>query len=94
MIKSFLNKEAEKIFNRQFSRKFPHTIQRVAMRKLWMIDAAQGIQDLKIPPSNRLEKLKGKRKRQYSIRINDQFRICFNWHQQDAYNVEITDYHS
>ena len=63
------------------------------MRKLWMVAAADSINDLRIPPANHLEKLKGKRKGQHSIRINDQWRICFKWHQQDAYEVEIVDYH-
>ncbi|MBI2459812.1 MAG: type II toxin-antitoxin system RelE/ParE family toxin [Parcubacteria group bacterium] len=93
MIKSFSGKEAQKIFNREYSLKLPSLIQKTAMRKLWMINAANSINDLRIPPSNRLEKLKGKRKEQYSLRINDQWRVCFKWHQQDAYEVEIIDYH-
>ena len=93
MIKSFKCKEAQKIFAREYSLKLPPLIQRVAMRKLWMVAAADSINDLRIPPANHLEKLKGKRKRQHSIRINDQWRICFKWHQQDAYEVEIVDYH-
>lgn len=63
------------------------------MRKLWMLDAAASINDLRVPPANRLEKLKGKRKGQFSIRVNDQWRICFKWQRQDAYEVEIIDYH-
>ncbi len=93
MIKSFKCKETEKIFNREYSRKLPHSIQKIAMRKLWMMDAAVSLDDLRIPLANRLEMLKGKRRGQYSIRINDQNRICFQWRQGDAYNVEITDYH-
>ncbi len=93
MISSFKCKETQKIFNRTFSRRFPHEIQENAIRKLWMIEAAEKLIDLKNPPANRLEKLKGNRKSQYSIRINDQWRICFNWKNNDAYNVEITDYH-
>jgi len=93
MIKSFKCKEAQKIFAREYSLKLPPLIQRVAMRKLWMVAAADSINDLRIPPANHLEKLKGKRKGQHSIRINDQWRICFKWHQQDAYEVEIVDYH-
>ena len=93
MIKSFGSKETEKIFKREYSLKLPSIIQRTAMRKLWMIDAATSINDLKIPPANCLEKLKGKRKEQYSIRVNDQWRICFRWHQQDTFDVEIIDYH-
>lgn len=93
MIKGFKCKETQKIFNREYSLKLPPLIQRTAMRKLWLIDAANSINDLRIPPANHLEKLKGKRKGQCSIRVNDQWRICFRWHQQDAYEVEITDYH-
>ncbi|MFH0956010.1 MAG: type II toxin-antitoxin system RelE/ParE family toxin [Candidatus Falkowbacteria bacterium] len=93
MIKSFGCKETEKIFKREYSLKLPSLIQRTAMRKLWMINAANSINDLKIPPANCLKKLKGKRKDQYSIRVNDQWRACFKWRQQDAYNVEIIDYH-
>jgi len=94
MIKSFKSKETEKIFNREFSLKLPSSIQRTALRKLWMIDAAQSINDLRVPPANHLEQLKGNRNRQHSIRINDQWRICFKWSQSDAYEVEITDYHN
>ena len=93
MIKSFGCKETQKIFNREYSLKLPSSIQKAAMRKLWMINAASSINDLKIPPANCLEKLKGKRKGQYSIRVNEQWRACFKWHQQDAYEVEIMDYH-
>ena len=93
MIKSFACKETKKLFNREFSRKLPQDIQRVARRKLEILDAAEVLQDLRIPPSNRLEKLSGDRKGQYSIRINDQSRICFEWRRGDAYNVEIADYH-
>jgi proteic killer suppression protein len=93
MIKSFHCKETQAIFNREMSRKFPSIIQRVAMRKLWMIDAANELCDLRVPPGNHLEALSGDRKGQYSIRINKQWRICFAWHHGDAYNVEIIDYH-
>lgn len=93
MIKTFKGKEAEKIFNRVFSKKLPQDIQHLARRKLLMIDAADEIEALRVPPGNRLESLKGNRKEQYSIRINDQWRICFTWKTEDAYNVEITDYH-
>jgi len=93
MIKSFKSKETAKIFHREYSSKLPPDIQRTALRKLWMIDAAQTIQDLRVPPANRLEKLKGSRHGQHRIRINDQWRICFTWHQGDAYEVEIVDYH-
>jgi len=93
MIKTFACKETKRLFERQFSHKLPQSIQRVARRKLEILDAAEVLRDLRIPPSNRLEKLSGNRKGQYSIRINDQWRICFEWRSGDAYNVEITDYH-
>jgi len=93
MIKPFGCKETERIFNRKRSKKLPNSIQRIAMRKLWMIDAAAIINDLRIPPANKLEKLKGKRKGQYSIRINKQWRTCFSWRSGNAYQVEIVDYH-
>jgi toxin HigB-1 len=93
MIKSFKSKEAEKIFNRACSLKLPFDIQRTALRKLLMIHAAIAINDLRIPPANRLEQLKGVRRGQHSIRINDQWRICFVWQSGDAYEVEVEDYH-
>ena len=93
MIKSFRDKETEKIFNRLFSRKLPQNIQHIARRKLLILDAAPELNALRIPPGNKLESLKRERKNQHSIRINDQWRICFNWKAGDAYNVEITDYH-
>ena len=93
MIKSFKCKETDKIFNRSFSRKLPHDIQRTALRKLRMLNRATKLNDLKVPPSNHLEALHGTRKGQHSIRINDQWRICFKWSNSEARNVEITDYH-
>jgi proteic killer suppression protein len=93
MIKSFKCKETEKIFKRFFSRKLPHDIQRTALRKLRMLNRAIKLNDLKVPPSNHLEALHGNRKGQHSIRINDQWRICFKWSDGEAGNVEITDYH-
>jgi proteic killer suppression protein len=93
VIKSFDNKETEKIFARERSRKLPQDIQQIAYRKLRMLNNAVSLKDLRIPPANRLEKLKGNRSGQHSIRINDQFRICFEWRDGDAYQVEITDYH-
>ncbi len=93
MIKSFKCKETNKIFNRSFSRKLPHDIQRTALRKLRMLNRAVKVNDLKVPPSNHLEALHGNRKGQHSIRINDQWRICFKWSNSEARNVEITDYH-
>lgn len=93
MIKSFKSKEVKKIFDRKYSRSLPPTIQRMAMRKLWMIDAATCLSDLSVPPANYLKKLKGKKKEYYSIRINDQWRICFIWQGGDAYDLKIVDYH-
>jgi len=93
MIKSFASKETEKLFNREVPKKIPKSIQQIARRKLEILDATEVLQDLRIPPSNHLEKLSGDRKGQYSIRINKQFRICFDWRDGDAYNVEIVDYH-
>jgi len=93
MIKSFSSKETEKLFNRQFSRKILPSIHQTARRKLEMLDAAEAIQDLQVPPSNRLEKLSGDRKGRYSIRINVRWRICFEWRGKNVYNVEIVDYH-
>ena len=93
MIKCFACKETEKIFNRQVSLKLPRDIQKVARRKLEILEGAEVLQDLRIPPNNRLEKLSKDRKGQHSIRINDQWRICFEWRKGDAYGVEIVDYH-
>ncbi len=93
MIKSFKNKETEKVHRREGSSKLPRDIQQVALRKLRMINNAKNLNDLRIPPANRLEKLIGDRVGQHSIRINDQWRICFTWHEGDASDVEITDYH-
>ena len=93
MIKSFKCKETEKIFNANFSKKIPHEIQRRALIKLHSLDIAEKVEDLKIPPANFLEQLHGNRQGQYSIRINKQYRICFEWVNNDALNVEIIDYH-
>ena len=93
MIKSFRNQETEKVFQRIPVRGFAPSVQRAALRKLLILDAADVLQDLRIPPGNRLEKLSRDRVGQYSIRINDQWRICFRWHQGHSYDVEITDYH-
>ena len=92
MIKGFRCKETEKVFQRRHSKKFG-AFRRVALRKLLVLDAAEVLDDLRIPPSNRLEKLRGDRKSQHSIRINDQWRICFRWRGGDAHDVEIVDYH-
>ena len=93
MIQSFRDKEAEKIYHRQRSKRLPSTIQAVALRKLRMLNNAHALDDLRIPPANHLEKLAGNRAGQYSIRINDQWRICFEWRDNHAYAVEIVDYH-
>lgn len=94
MIKSFADKETEKIYNQLFSRKLPHNIQRAALRKLIMIDNVGCLEDLKVPPANHLEPLSGNRAGQYSIRINDQYRICFSIEgKNDFHRVEIVDYH-
>lgn len=93
MIRSFSDIETERVFQRLACRGFSVELQRTAYRKLMIIDAAESINDLRIPPGNRLEKLKGKREGQHSIRINEQWRICFVWKNGDAYEVEITDYH-
>jgi proteic killer suppression protein len=93
MIRSFKDNEAEKIFKRQRSSKLPEMLQRAALRKLRMLNRAANMNDLRIPPANRLEKLKGDRLGQHSIRINDQWRICFKWQDNDAFQVEIVDYH-
>ncbi len=93
MIKSFKSKESERLFNLEPGRRIPANLQRPALRKLWLLDAAENLEDLRSPPGNRLESLKGDREGQYSIRINDQFRICFVWQENNAYEVEIVDYH-
>ena len=93
MIKSFKDKETERIYRQEVSRKIPRDIQQVAIRKLRMINNAKNIIDLRVPPANRLEKLSGNRSGQYSIRINDQWRVCFTWKAGEAHGVEITDYH-
>lgn len=93
MIKTFGDEETHKVYQRQRSRKLPPDIQQVALRKLRMINNAVTLADLRVPPANRLEKLSGDRAGQWSIRINDQWRVCFRWEASDAYEVEITDYH-
>ena len=93
MIKSFKDKETEKIYNQTVSTKLPQNIQKVALRKLIMIDSAEQLEDLRVPPGNRLEALRGDRGDQYSIRVNDQFRICFRMQGNDVTDVEIVDYH-
>lgn len=94
MIRSFANKESQKVFNQEFSKKLPQSIQKIALRKLVMLDNATTINDLRIPPANHLEELVGNREGQYSIKINKQYRICFSVGNQNDFNdVEIVDYH-
>ena len=93
MIVGFSSKETEKIWRGDVSRKLPRDIQQIALRKLFMLDKAQSLNDLRIPPANRLEALKDDRKGQHSIRINDQWRICFVWTKTGPDAVEIVDYH-
>ena len=93
MIKTFKCKETEKIWNEEFSKKLPQDIQKKALQKLRMLNISSSLEDLKVPPSNHLEILIGNRQGQYSIRINDQYRICFRWLDNHSFDVEITDYH-
>jgi proteic killer suppression protein len=93
VIESFRDEETEKIYHREFSKKIPVQIQPVALRKLRMLNNAYTMNDLRVPPANHLEKLSGARKGQYSILINDQWRVCFTWRGKNVYDVEITDYH-
>lgn len=93
MIKSFADSETDKVFNRRCSRRLPGDIQRIALRKLRMLHNAHAINDLSSPPANRLEKLCKDREGQHSIRINDQWRVCFRWDNGHAFDVEIVDYH-
>jgi proteic killer suppression protein len=93
MIRSFRDAETARVFQREGTRRWSPEIQRVAYRKLVMLDAAESLQDLRIPPGNRLEKLRGARAGQSSIRINDQWRVCFQWKDGDAHEVEIVDSH-
>jgi proteic killer suppression protein len=93
VIKTFKCKESEKLFHGRFSAKLPQAIQRTAVIKLKMLNAASLLETLNVPPSNHLEGLRGDREGQHSIRINKQWRICFVWQDSDAYDVEIVDYH-
>ena len=93
MLKSFRSSETEKILLRQFTPRFPANLTRSAQRKLALLEAAEKLNDLRVPPGNHLEKLSGDRKGQHSIRISDRWRICFRWSEGDAYDVEIVDYH-
>ena len=93
MIKSFADRATERLFNREPVRRFPADLLRTMLRKLIALDAAEALADLRVPPGNRLEKLRARRSGQYSIRINDQWRVCFGWKDGDAHDVEIVDYH-
>ncbi len=93
MIRSFADRVTERLFQRERVRQLPPSLLRVALRKLVQLDAATILDDLRVPPGNRLEKLSGDRAGQHSIRINDQWRICFRWRNGDAFDVEIVDYH-
>ncbi|MCL2194315.1 MAG: type II toxin-antitoxin system RelE/ParE family toxin [Treponema sp.] len=93
MILSFKDKKTESVYNERFSKKLPRNIQRPALRKLIVLHNAVSLEDLRIPPRNRLEQLYGGRKGQHSIRINDQWCVCFVWANNSAHDVEIVDYH-
>ena len=93
MIKSFGDRDTERLFAREPVRRLPADLRRVMLRKLVAIDAAEALEDLRVPPGNRLEKLRGDRQGQHSIRVNDQWRVYFRWEGADAYDVEIVDYH-
>jgi proteic killer suppression protein len=93
VIRSFADKETEKVWTRYRSKALPSDLQRIALRKLTQIHLATNLDDLRVPPGNRLEKLHGDREGQHSIRINVQYRVCFTWEDGDAYEVEIVDYH-
>ena len=94
MIHSFRCKETERVFKRERSRRFPASMQRAALRKLLILHAADSLDELRVPPGNRLEALKGDRRGQHSVRVNQQWRVCFVWRQGNAHQVEIVDYHS
>jgi proteic killer suppression protein len=93
VIKSFKDNATEKVYRRTYSKRIPRDVQKIGLRKLRMLNNAKMLKDLRSPPGNRLEKLSGDRDGQYSIRINNQWRVCFIWESNDAYEVEITDYH-
>ncbi|MSQ30979.1 MAG: type II toxin-antitoxin system RelE/ParE family toxin [Dehalococcoidia bacterium] len=94
MIRSFRDRDSERLFEREPVRRWSSELQRAALRKLRILDAAASLGDLYVPPGNRLERLSGDRASEYGIRVNDQWRICFRWRAGDAYDVEIVDYHS
>ena len=93
MIRGFRDTETERLFRRERGSKLSRPLQRAALRKLLLLDAAESLDDLRVPPGNRLEKLAGDREGQYSIRVNDQYRVCFRWEGSEAHDVEVVDYH-
>jgi proteic killer suppression protein len=93
VIRSFRDRDTERLSRREPVRKWASALQRIGLRKLLMLDAATRLDDLRVPPANRLEKLRGRRAGQHSIRVKDQWRVCFRWAEGDAYDVEIVDYH-
>jgi len=93
VIQSFADRDTERLFQREPVRRFPAELHRTMLRKLGLVDAAEQLEDLRLPPGNRLEKLKGDRAGQHSIRVNDQWRICFRWNDGNAYDVQLVDYH-
>ena len=93
VIKSFGDRDTERLFAREPVRRYPAELRRVMLRKLVAVDAAEALDDLRVPPGNRLEKLRGDRSGQHSIRVNDQWRVCFAWRDGNAYDVSIVDYH-
>ena len=93
MIRSFADRDTERVFRRERTRRFSPVVCKAAYRKLLMLDAAETLNDLRVPPGNRLEKLSGGRGSQHSVRVNKRWRICFRWRGGDAFDVEITDYH-
>ena len=93
MIKTFRDAETQRLWNEERNRRIPASLHKAALKKLQMLNAAGAMADLALPPGNRLERLKGDREGQHSIRINDQYRVCFVWREGNAYDVEITDYH-
>ncbi len=93
MIRGFADRDTKRLFDRETPRRFPSNVLRTMLRKLVVLDAAEALEDLRLPPGNRLEKLRGNRSGQYSIRVNDQWRVCFRWQDGDAHDVEIVDYH-
>jgi proteic killer suppression protein len=93
VLRSFADKEAERIWERKQSKKFNDATQRAVLKKLVILDAAETIEDLRVPPGNRLEKLKGDREGQHSVRVNQQWRVCFRWTDAGPEEVEIVDYH-